>query len=543
MTRYPAAVLAVAFGCLWSACTARTATQSLVTSPPAPAAALEAPAALPAPAGLTVPVTPRCGGAGCTAVERLEDDLDAIFGAPSLSHAVWSVLVQSLDTGEVLYRLNPDTLVVPASNMKIVTMAVGADRLGWDYRYETRLETSARVGGGVLGGDLVVVGSGDPSLHARGDDGIAAFGDWARALRSAGIRQVDGRIIGDDDAFEDQMFGDGWAWDDLAFGYAAPIGALQYHESLVEVVIRPGSRAGEPLSVVLRPEGSGLVVVNRGVTAPRGTQTSIRMSRFPGREELEVDGSLAVGAREAVRSAAVQNPTRFFVSALKRALELEGIAVTGDAVDIDDLDEDERKRLADERLAGGEGARRVLVRHQSPPLSAIGTTLMKMSQNTYAETLLRTLSAVPGPATVDEARPVVEDTLARWGIAPGQYRISDGSGLSRTNLLSASLVLRVLRQMALDPRHAEPFAATLPIAGRDGTLASRLKGTRAEAHVLAKTGTLRGVRALSGYTTTADGERLVFSIVANNFTPPTAVVDATVDGALEHLVSFSRQPR
>lgn len=530
-----AAAALVVGGLVVSVCAASAAAQVLATPDPRPA--VVTPARPP-----SADDRPDVPGAG-TAVERLQHDLEALFATPALAHAVWSVLVQSLDTGEVLFRLNPDTLVVPASNMKIVTMALGADRLGWDYQYETRLETTARIDRGVLRGDLLVVGTGDPTLHARGDDGVAAFPEWAKALRAAGIRRISGRLVGDDDAFEDRMFGDGWAWDDLAFGYAAPVGALQYHENLVEVVIRPARRAGLPPTVELQPDGSGLVLVNRATTGPRGTPTRLELLRLPGRPELEVAGSIAVGTRETVRTAAVPDPTRYFLAALRDAFAREDIDVAGADVDIDDLPEAERTALAARRAAEGDAAPHVLVRHLSPRLDAIGTTLMKMSQNTYAETVLRTLSLVPGPATVEQSRTIAEETLSRWGVAPGLYRVSDGSGLSRTNLLSAGLVLRVLRTMALDPRHAEPFGATLPVAGRDGTLASRLKGTRAESHVRAKTGTLRGVRALSGYTTTADGERLVFSIIANNFTPPTAVVDATVDSALEHLVSFSRQPR
>jgi D-alanyl-D-alanine carboxypeptidase/D-alanyl-D-alanine-endopeptidase (penicillin-binding protein 4) len=208
--------------------------------------------------------------------------------------------------------------------------------------------------------------------------------------------------------------------------------------------------------------------------------------------------------------------------------------VTGDASDIDDV------------LPTGAPAaatrRRVLARHLSPPLSVTGRTLMKVSQNLYAETFLRALSAVPGPASVAASQKVEGEVLTSWGIAPGNYALADGSGLSRHNLVTASTIVRILQVMAQTPRHAQAFAATLPIAGVDGTIAGRMKATRAGNNVTAKTGTLMSVRALSGYLATLDGERVVFSIIANHFTVPTRVVDTAVDAALERLANLSRTP-
>jgi D-alanyl-D-alanine carboxypeptidase/D-alanyl-D-alanine-endopeptidase (penicillin-binding protein 4) len=253
-----------------------------------------------------------------------------------------------------------------------------------------------------------------------------------------------------------------------------------------------------------------------------------------------VRGTVPLGGAEVVREAAVDNPTLFFARTLRAALQARRIAVTGEAVDIDDLPD-----------AGHEGkagpatqpAPRVLLRHLSPPLSEIAKRLMKVSQNLYAETFLRVLSLTPGPATVAASQKVEEEVLASWGVAPGNYALADGSGLSRHNLVSADTIVKILRAMATDPADAQAFEATLPIAGKDGTISSRMKATRAENNVRAKTGTLMHVRALSGYLTTADGERLVFSIIANHFTVPTKAVDTAVDTALERLANFTRQPR
>jgi D-alanyl-D-alanine carboxypeptidase/D-alanyl-D-alanine-endopeptidase (penicillin-binding protein 4) len=484
-----------------------------------------------------VPARPACAPS-CTAVDRVAREIDALLGAPSLRQAIWSAQVRSLDSGEVLYSLNPHTLVVPASNTKIVTMAIAAERLGWDYRFETRLETAAPIAGGALQGDLVVVGRGDPSINRRLGDPDAVFTTFADALKQAGITRIDGRIVGDDNAFDDERFGAGWEWDDLAFGYAAPVGALQFNENLVELAVTPGAAVGAPAAVAIRQDNSGLQVVSRATTAPAETRADIGVFRFPGSDELEVRGTVPLGGAEVVRDAAVDNPTLFFVRTLRAALEARGIAVSGEAVDIDDLPGGGAGAVA---AGAGLSAPKVLLRHHSPPLSEIGKRLMKVSQNLYAETLLRALSLSPGPASVAASQKVEEDVLASWGVAPGTYGLADGSGLSRHNLVSADTIVKVLRAMATDPADAQAFEATLPIAGKDGTIASRMKATRAENNVKAKTGTLMHVRALSGYLTTADGERLVFSIIANHFTVPTKTVDTAVDAALERLANFTRR--
>lgn len=509
-----------------SGCASRTQTPK--TAPPATGAATSAPSA-------PRLEPPRESGRAATVAPGLAHDLEQIFSAPALTTAVVSALVQSLDTGEVLYRLNPDTLVVPASNQKIVTMAVGAARLGWDYRYETRLETAATVDGGALRGDLVVVGSGDPTVNVRSGDRLAVFKDWAAQLRARGVTRIAGRIVGDDDAFDDaEQYGKSWSWDDFAYAYAAPVGALQFNENFAELVIRPGAAVGDQVRLELRPAGADLVLGDAAITtsAP-GSDRDVSFFRFPGRQELQVHGSVPAGANEVIERVAVNNATQYFVAVLRDTLRAEGIEVEGAAVDIDDAPDAAA-------LKAPAAPREVLVRHLSPPLSEIGRTLMKMSQNLYAETVFRTLSQGTGPASVEASRAVVADTLRGWGLAPGQFVTADGSGLSRLNFVSASMITTILRAMARTPALFTPFEATLPIAGRDGTIAGRFKATRAEGNAIAKTGTLQSVRSLSGYVRTASGERLVFSFLVNNFTVPTSAVDGVVDQAVERLATWAR---
>ncbi len=460
----------------------------------------------------------------------LQADLARLFRAPAFDHAIWGVQIQSLDTGETLFSLNPGTLLMPASNMKIVTLAAAAERLGWSHTFETTITSTAAVTDGVLAGDLVVVGSGDPSIGARGAS-TRVFEAWADALKAQGIAAIDGRIIGDDNALDDRGLGQGWAWDYLGYGYATPSGALEFNEDLVMLTIVPGASAGDPAAITARPAGNNLIIDNRLVTGVKDGEADFDYERLPGSQVLRVTGSVPAGHAEIVRGVSVDNPTAYFVSVLRAVLIARGIDVRGEAVDIDALP-------APPDLSSA----RVLLTHTSPPLSDLGTVMLKVSQNLYADTLLKVLGRAGGvPGSAEAGRKVVQDVLQTWGIAPDRYVQIDGSGLSRYNYLAPDVLIAVLAHLYRDPRHRGPFTEALPIAGVDGTLAARMKGTRAENNARAKTGSIANARSLSGYVTTAEGEHLVFSIIANNFNVPPAEADVVADAAVARLAVFRRR--
>jgi D-alanyl-D-alanine carboxypeptidase/D-alanyl-D-alanine-endopeptidase (penicillin-binding protein 4) len=447
-------------------------------------------------------------------------------------HRVWGVDIRSLDTGEPIFELDADRLMMPASNMKIATVAAAAEILGWTHRFTTTLETSAPVRDGVLEGDLFVRGGGDPTINARDGRNAAVLGEWHAALRAAGIRAIAGRIVGDDQRFDDEGLGQGWAWDYLQFGYAAPVGALQFNENLATLTIGPSAFPGEAALVSLSP-GSGLRLVNRVRTVAVGTATEVGFKRRLDAPVLEVNGVISIGAATATRTVAVVNPTVFFAQSLKGALIDGGIDVAGEAVDMDDIAPE---------LAATAGERRVLASTESPPLSAIATVLMKVSQNLYAESLIKAIgSHRNGLGTFEGGLSEVRSTLTAWGIPPDAYVMADGSGLSRYNYVTARGVSTVLERLYKDPRHREAFTATLPIAGKDGSLNTRMRRTRAEGNAVAKTGSISNVRTLSGYVRTRDGETLVFSILANDFVISAATVNWIADLAVEHLANFTRR--
>ena len=253
-----------------------------------------------------------------------------------MDRGVWGVDVRSLDSGERLYSLNAGKLMMPASNMKILTVAAGAEVLGWDYRFTTTLETAGTIAGGVLRGDLFVRSNGDPSINTREGRADAVLYEWARALQAAGISSIEGRIIGDDQAFDDEGIGAGWAWDYLQYGYAAPVGALEFNENVATLTIAPGAAAGDPVFVRLTP-GSGLAMLNRASTGPAGSEDTLDYRRHLDRATLEVTGSMPAGSAETTRNVAVVNPTLFFAQAVKDGLAARGIAVSGEAADLDDV--------------------------------------------------------------------------------------------------------------------------------------------------------------------------------------------------------------
>ena len=471
---------------------------------------------------------------------ELRRHLAAIFDAPIMAHAQWSVVVRSLDSGEALYERNSRKLMMPASNMKIVTVAAASHVLGWDARFVTTLETAAHVRNGTLEGDLIVRGGGDPTLNRRNGRAAAVLDEWAAALRSAGISRIAGRVVGDDSSLAGEPLGAGWMWDDLQFAYAAPVSALQFEENAAELTVSAGAAVGEPAMVHLTP-GSGLTVVNRVITTAPGGPAQIDCRRRVDRPVVEVTGTLPlplqaidgerVDERPVVRRIGVANPALFAAQAVKDALIARGIAVTGDAAGLEDLPWPE---------AGSDRtARRVLARTESPPLREIAQVVNKESQNLYAETILRAADVATG-GTGAGGESAVLNIVRGWRLDDGSLLMADGSGMSRYNYVSAALLVQVLTRMYRDPAHRDAFTATLAIAGRDGTLAGRLRRTRAEGNAAAKTGSLANVRALSGYVRTRDGEPLVFSIVANSFAVPGATVTWIIDLAVEVLANFSR---
>jgi D-alanyl-D-alanine carboxypeptidase/D-alanyl-D-alanine-endopeptidase (penicillin-binding protein 4) len=462
-------------------------------------------------------------------IEQSRKDLQSLFNRSAVAHANWAVSIQSLRTGETIYAQNALKLMVPASTQKVLTAAVAAERLGWDYRFTTRLLATGPIENGILDGDLIVSSNGDPSINPRHEERWHVFDDWGVALQSRGIRAVNGRVIGDDNAFEEPGWGIGWSWDDLQYGYGAAAAALQYNEGQVDITIGPGLASGAPAIVFTSPPGHGMHVVNGATTIAADGETRVGIDRLPAANRLDVAGEIAAGSRPVSLTAAVPNPTALYVNALRDALARQGVHVAGGTADIDDV-----KPAPDVSQATA------LLVDQSPPLADIIDVTLKWSRNEYAEALLRAVSPPEEPASDRAGLEVMREQMRAFGIMPELYLARDGSGLSRMDLVSAEAMTLLLTYLYMDPKHSEAFRATLPVAGVSGTLAERMKNTPAQGRVWAKTGTMSNVRGLAGYLETLAGEPIVFAIFVNNYRVPTAEIDATIDRALLRLVSMQR---
>ncbi len=459
------------------------------------------------------------------AVAQLRLGLAADTTLPGVKRAVWGIIVHSLDRDERLFELNPHTLLVPASIAKLVSAAAAADTVGWDYTYQTELRSTAPIVDGVLTGDLLVVGSGDPSIAGQAGGDLRPFVD---GLKTAGLKRIEGGVIGDDDAIEDPRPALSWGWDDLGYVSGALFGALNVYENRMTVTIEPGPQDGTPTRLTVEPHAGHRPLINRTVTGPG--DSFVWPEQRPGEAALTIAGSVRPGSGPAKLSVSVGNPTFWSAGVLREALLRGGIEVSGEALDIDDV-----------QPRPDRGTSTLLFTYRSQPLSAIVVPMLKESINLYGEAVMR-LNAAPGTrATNDDALEGLRKRMDAWGVPSEAQRLIDGSGLSRRDLIAPEALYLLLRRMQ-DPTGRSPFVAGLPVAGVDGSLDTRLKGTRAEGNLRAKTGTMSSVRTLAGYVTTRDGEHLALVIMGNNYEGTGASANFVIDRMAARLADFTRRP-
>ena len=461
--------------------------------------------------------------------KTLRRDLDALLADSRFAAAQWGIEIFSLNRSEVLFEKNSQRLYIPASNNKILTAAAALTQLGPEYCFKTQILRTGSVVDGVLKGNLLIVGFGDPSSSSRMNppDPFRVFRLWAANLKQQGIRAIDGDLIGDGTSFEETGYGQGWEWNDLVEGFAAPVSALQFNENSVSLAFSPGLKDGDLASLTIAPLIDYVSVNNQVVTEGGGRAARITIEQSRPGESILARGFVSRKNSTVERLVSVRFPVRYYLSALKQTLTEEGIDVS-------------RCRIREMRNSRSQ-PHTVLWIQSSPPLSELLPPLMKMSLNLASETLVRVLGLERrGSATFSKGKEVVQEALGRLGIDRETYAYADGSGLSRLNLVSADTLVRILTAMYRLPDFPI-FYDALSIAGVDGTLANRMKGTRAEGTVRAKSGTLAGVSALSGYVQSANGEMLAFSLIANNYLGEKDAAEQLQHAVLLRLAAFSRK--
>ena len=456
-------------------------------------------------------------GAGGNASDTLGDKIDAIVEDEEVRAVLWGIYIRDLEAGRTLYRRNEDLLFIPASNQKLITTATALDVLGSDYRYQTTLYLDGQIQDTLLRGDLLLEGAGDPTF------GSGRFGQqdplrrWADSLAAMGITRIEGRIIGDDDIFDDNRYASGWDIRHIATrSFAAARGGLTYRGNVVDLRIE-ATRRGRPPRIEAEPSGY-FDIVNQATTSARRRAPGPDFDRRVGVESVRVHGTVPRAYRRTV-GLPVTDPTAFTLHLFEQALRRAGIVVAAPLYDVDDLNAKPTYQTA-----------LPLFVHESPPLSEIVAVINKQSNNLYAEQVFHTFGW-GGDSAGGSAR--VRETLARLGVPVGGLSVRDGSGLSRKDLVTPRAMGTLLARMAEHPE-SEAYLASLPEGGEERTtLRLRLK----EIPVLAKTGSLEYVRALSGYASTPDGRTLAFVLLANNFTVPSYRIEKAIDAIVETLTT------
>jgi D-alanyl-D-alanine carboxypeptidase/D-alanyl-D-alanine-endopeptidase (penicillin-binding protein 4) len=462
---------------------------------------------------------PGSGVAPRLCAAQLPGAINSVIGQPAFERSRWGVLVQTLGnrpaTRQTLFAYDASKLFTPASNTKLLTTAAALHTLGGDYRirtsvYQEGTETNTR---------LWIVGRGDPSL------GMPQLQQLARQLQQQGIRQV-ATLIGQDGYFLGDAISPYWDWEDVQAGYGAAVNSLIYEQNAIDLTLFP-QQVGQPLRVQWKypSDASQWQVVNRSRTVDQQTEEFLKVNRDFATPTVVIEGQLQTGASPAAIAISAPAPGHRFLQQFRTALASAGIQV-------------KQTQLTSTPLPPGLPEVATL---ESPSLIQLARVVNQESDNLAAEVLLKTLGRSQQPQTksTEAGLNVLRTALTQLGVNPESYAIADGSGLARRNLVSPEALVQTLQNMYQTPA-GQAYRASLSVAGVNGTLRSRFRNTPAAKIVQAKTGTLTGVTALSGYITPVNHPPLVFSIIVNHAVAPTLALRQAVDEIVLHLANLHR---
>src|SRR5438270_1236193 len=486
----------------------------------------------------TIPIMPSAPAASPEAMQDLGTRLAARINAirqqdPRAQHATWGISVVDLATGASLYAENADKLLQPASNTKLFTTATTLALIGADYRFSTTIEAaSAPDSKGRIAGDVVLVGRGDPNLsgrilpYAKKTERVTQHArmldELVDQVAAAGAKVIDGDVVGDDSYFVYERYGEGWTQDDLMWDYGAPVSALTVNDNVVFAGLKPGDSVGARALLNLDPYTSYYTVRNLVTTTARGIARNIGVLREPGSLELTFWGTIPLGDAGDDEALAIEEPATANAQLLRTLLQQRGILVRGKARAVHSQSWQYPPPLPHQPLvvpSASSLSRIVLAQHHSAPLLEDLVVIHKVSQNLHVEMMLRLLGRLKGVSGSLSGGLDVESKFLteRVQIDAAEFSLYDGSGLSRSDLATPHAFTQLL-QYAYGQPWATEFRSTLPIAGEDGSLSTRFKGTFAADHLEAKTGQLGEVNSLSGYGVTKLGHKLAFSIIVNHHT-------------------------
>ena len=471
---------------------------------------------------------------------------------PELRRGSVGIKIASLDTGKIVFEENAEKYFMPASNMKSFTVATAMEKLTPDFRFVTSVFAPVQPDeSGTVKGGLSIYGRGDISFSTAfyGSDYYKGLDLLADKIVQAGVKRIEGNLVGDESYFSGSAVPAGWEWDDLQWYYGAEVSALPLNDNALDLSVKPAS-VGTPCTVRLLPFNSLMRVVNTCRTTDKSIKRDLTVKKDLDQNVLEISGTMPIGDKGFANYLTVSHPSELFIALLKERLEKKGVVITGQPRVIGAKD----KAI----LAVSSTLPPVQITTlESPPFSVIAAKTMKPSQNLYTETILWTLGQEGRSATItnavtpqtnpflnpkatsaDKGIFVVRSFLNEIGVAPDGIIQYDGSGLSRHNLVTPAAIVQLYVYMGKQSRYADTWLNALTIGGVDGTLENRFKGTKAAGNVRGKTGVFDQVSALSGYVTTASGEKLVFSILVNGVRE-TKLRQAVMDEIVVNLANFN----
>ena len=425
---------------------------------------------------------------------ELTNAINTVINRPIFRRSRWGILVETLSGKTTIYSQDAEYYFIPASTAKLLTTAAVLQKLRPNFRIITSVYADRNA-------NIYVVGRGDPSFTET------QMKSLVEQLKEQGVENID-RLIADDSYFQGIAVNPNWEWEDVQAGYGAPINSLIFNQNAIDLVLSPQG-LGQPLKVtfVNSAESKKWQIENNSVTVTTNEKEFVEVGRDFIQPIIRISGQLQIGSASEPVYVAVVEPVDNFLNKFRQVLESEGIRVSRTVKNLQITSNFNLTELA-------------FV--QSPTVAELIEEVNKKSNNVYAEALLRQLGVrsrlVPKKKsdnqTLAKSLEEVKVTLTRLGVTPNSFRLNDGSGLSRHNLVSPEALVQTLRIMANSP-WANIYRNSLPIAGISGTLSRRFRNSFAEGNVRAKTGTISGVSGLAGYVEPVDFEPLVFSIIVN----------------------------
>lgn len=459
---------------------------------------------------------------------QVSEPLQAIIENGAASDAFWSVMVTD-STGAALEQYNADKQIRPASTFKLITTAALFQYLGGDYTFTTRLYGTGQQDGDTWEGDLLIRGSGDPSINGEFYEGnpLFLFEHWAEVLKSMGITRIDGNLIGNESFFDDIPYPQGWDWDDLSYYYGVEVNALSFNNNVVDLEVLANGDIGQKPEIQWFPFNTPYVnFVNEQVITPPQTSYDESYRRMLGRNTIILRSNLPQGYYE-TEPLSVTQPSLYFIDTFRRFLQMEGIRVNGQLIT------DRQNRNWED-----ENNYHVLHEHESYPLRRLIEWTNKESDNFYTEMLLKTLSAetYDTEGSTELGLEIVKQFMHTADMDTAKTTLRDGSGLASATLVRTSDLNRLLQKVQTFDWY-EDFYKSLSVAGVDGTLESRFRGSQIRNRFNGKTGFVSGVRTLTGYLHTESGRRLIVTLATNNYSVKTSTVDNLHEQILEFLYS------